>query len=256
MGVKRLYVLLCGFEIIPKTVSTRNRGRLFVMSEPISVYLIDTDEGLVLFDTGINTDNIRDRARAERYFISKGWEPPPVVFPDHELLPQLAAIGVKPADVSKVVLSHMHADHTGNLRHFTHAPVYVQKLELDHAFADPTPNAFFRTDYDMPEIDWRPVSGDWEMSPGLRFVSTRGHTPGHQSAVVDLPGTGRVVLTADAGDLQENFDEEVLPGESVDDEAALASIRRLKALAEGGHLFLGHDPQFVQRVRLAPAFYD
>lgn len=256
MAVQRLYVLLCGFEIIPKTVSTRGRGARFVMSEPISAYLIETNEGLILFDTGINTDNIWDKDKAEAYFTNKGWNPPPVVFPEHDLLKQLADIGVGPADVSKVVLSHMHADHTGNLKHFTHVPVVVQRAEYDHAFASPAPNAFFPTDYDMPGIEWRIVDGDWSATRGLTFVATRGHTPGHQSAVLDLPRTGRVVLTADAGDLQENFDEEVLPGESIDDPAALASIRKLKALAAGGQLFLGHDPQFVQRLRLAPDYYD
>lgn len=256
MKATKLYVLLCGFEIIPKTVSTRDRGQSFILSVPISAYLIETANGLVLFDTGINTDNIWDRDRAHRVFTESGWDPPPVVLPEHDLLGQLDRIGVRPSEVTQVVLSHMHADHTGNLKHFRHAPIVLQKAELEHAFSDPAPNAYFPSDYDMPDLNWQTVEGDWEAAPGLRLVSTRGHTPGHQSAVVELANTGRVVLTADAGDLWENFEEEVLPGESVDDEAALQSIRKLNALAAEGHLFIGHDPQFVQRARLAPHFYD
>jgi len=48
-----------------------------------------------------------------------------------------------------------------------------------------------------------------------------------------------------------------LPGESVDDAAALASIRRLKQIAteRGSQLIIGHDPQQIQRLRLAPDCY-
>lgn len=69
--------------------------------------------------------------------------------------------------------------------------------------------------------------------------------------VVALRDTGTVVLAGDAGDLA----EEILPGESVDDEATLASIRRLKQITRErrGALLLGHDPQLVQELRLAPA---
>lgn len=76
--------------------------------------------------------------------------------------------------------------------------------------------------------------------------------------VVELPRTGTIVFVGHAGDLQENFDEEILPGESVDDEAALAAIRRLKAIARkrNGQLFLLHDPNFIQRIKLAPEYYD
>ncbi|CAF3373117.1 unnamed protein product [Rotaria sp. Silwood1] len=53
-SVRRLYVLLCGFEILPKTVSTRNLGAHIIMSEPISAYLLDTTEGWILVDSGID----------------------------------------------------------------------------------------------------------------------------------------------------------------------------------------------------------
>jgi N-acyl homoserine lactone hydrolase len=94
--------------------------------------------------------------------------------------------------------------------------------------------------------------------PGLTLLSTPGHTPGHQSAVVELPRSGTCVLPFDAGDLQENFDLEILPGESVDDVAAMASILRLKAVTaqSAGRMILFHDPVAIQQLRLAPEFYD
>ncbi len=94
--------------------------------------------------------------------------------------------------------------------------------------------------------------------PGIDILDTRGHSPGHQSLQVELPNTGTVVLAADVGDLMANFREEILPGESVDDDAALAAIRRINRIvaARDALLLLTHDPDEVQRIRLAPDCYD
>ncbi len=254
----RLYIFLCGYEILPKTVSTRDRGARFIMSEPVCAYLIETAGGLVLFDTGINSDNINDPERRAHYYPEDVFLRTPVVLPEHELLPQLDAVGVAPDDIGHVILSHSHCDHTGNLKDFRHAKVSIQRLEYEYAFGNNNDPAVFRTDFDFPDINWNIVDGDWDVVPGVRALLTRGHKPGHQSLVVDLPKSGTKVLAADAGDLTENFEQEILPGESVDDAAALASIRKLKRVAEetGGEIVLLHDPDFVQRARLAPDFYD
>ena len=67
---------------------------------------------------------------------------------------------------------------------------------------------------------------------------------------------GVKILTGDVADLLENFERERIGG-AMDDEAALASIRRLNAIARetGGELIPLHDPLFVQRARLAPDYY-
>jgi N-acyl homoserine lactone hydrolase len=254
--VKKLYVLLCGFEILPKTVSTRDRGARFIISSPISAYLFETERGYVLFDTGYDPSNSRDPAEIARIFTSHGWIPP-VINPEHELDRQLAGIGVALSDIQHVILSHLHFDHTGYLKHLTHARrISIQRQEYEAAFAGRAGPAVIESEYQIDGLNWDIVDGDWEVMPGLAMIGTRGHTAGHQSAVVDLANAGRMVLVADAGDLQENFDEEILPGESVDDEAALHSIRRLKALAVSGTLLLGHDPVAIQSIRLTPDFYD
>ena len=93
--------------------------------------------------------------------------------------------------------------------------------------------------------------------PGLRLIDTWGHTPGHQSAFVDLPDSGTLSLPFDAGDLQENFDAEVAPGECCDEAAALRALRRIKTLEAETRAtrLLFHDPQVIQSIRLCPDAY-
>jgi N-acyl homoserine lactone hydrolase len=255
-SITRLFVLLCGFEILPKTVSTRGIGGRFILSEPVCVYLLDTDRGWVLLDAGLNPANGRDSRRMEEKFWRLGMTAP-VIRDGHLLESQLASIGVTFADIGHVILSHLHYDHGGMLRHFTHAKVSIQRREYEHAFGPAPGMAYFRDEYDDPRIRWELHDGDWEAQPGLRLIDTRGHTQGHQSAVVVLPQDGTFVLPFDAGDLAENFTAEILPGETCDDEAALRAIRRINALVAESRAtcLLFHDPVAIQTMRLCPDFY-
>lgn len=257
-SVKRLFVLLCGFEIIPKTVSTHNIGARFIISVPISAYLLDTDAGWVLFDTGLDEANLRDPERLNALYISTGWDPPPVVKPHHEMERQLNEIGIGFDDISTVILSHLHADHTGHIKHLKNARFIVSQRELDFVRSGKAPSYFFGSDYDLPGLELQVVEGDVQLMDGLSIIATPGHSPGHQSLVVTLPNTGQVVLAADVGDLMINFTDEILPGGHTDAAEALASIRRInREVAErGAMLMLTHDPELVQQIKLAPEYYD
>ncbi len=256
-SVRRLYVLLVGYEVLPKNISTKDLGARFIMCEPICCYLLDTMSGWILLDAGFDPAYIRNPELTERYFHSAGIYPP-IVSSEHELPFQMQQIGVDYRDVKMVVLSHLHLDHAGYLKYFHHAAVHIQRKEYEHGFSAARPTSYFLEDYNSPDIDWHLQDGDWNVVPGVSMLSTRGHTPGHQSAVVELANSGRCVLPFDAGDLQENFDREILPGECVDDVAALASIRRLKAITAeaNGRMILFHDPVAIQHIRLSPEFYD
>ncbi len=255
--IRRLHVLLCGFEVLPKSISTRNLGRRFILSEPVCAYLLDTTEGWVLLDAGLNPDNANDPARMQDRFLRHHLSPP-VVRNMHLLETQLADLGLRFADIGHVILSHLHYDHCGCLRQFAHARISVQRSEHAHAFGPNPGMAYFRDEYDHPQLQWDLRDGDWEAMPGLQLIDTRGHTQGHQSAIVQLPVAGTVVLPFDAADLQENLDDAILPGECCDDEAAARAIERLKLVAATNNALtlLFHDPVAIQGMILAPDFYS
>ena len=255
-SIRRLFVLLCGFEILPKSVSTRGRGHRFILSEPVCAYLLDTAAGWVLLDTGLNPANGRDLERMHERFLRHGMSAP-VVKPMHSLDTQLAELGMGFADIGHVILSHLHYDHGGNLRHFPHARISIQRREHVHAFSTAAGSAYFLDEYADPRLQWDIHDGDWEAMPGLRLLHTPGHTSGHQSAVIDLPESGTLILPFDAADLLENWEHEILPGECGDEAAALHSIRRLKEIERQcqATLLLFHDPVAIQTMTLAPASY-
>ena len=83
-----------------------------------------------------------------------------------------------------------------------------------------------RVDYAGLDLDWRLADGDLEIAPGITAVATYGHTPGHQSFMVDLDDGGGFVFAFDAADLQRNIDEELSVGGLIDAEIPRRLDRR------------------------------
>jgi len=252
--IRKLFILLAGYEIIRKSGCIRGEQPHIVLAVPICCYLMETARGYVMYDTGLSSAGLADPVAARARYVNRTFPGVPVVLPEHEVLTQLEGLGVAPGDIVEIVLSHAHGDHTGHLRDFPDARITIQKLEYEAAMADRGRLNF--AEYSDPSLKWNIVEGDVTLMPGLDLVLTRGHQPGHQSAVVHLERDGVKILTGDVADLLENFEREVIGG-SMDDPAALASIRRLNAIARetGGELIPLHDPLFVQRARLAPDHY-
>ena len=251
-GVRRIIPLIVGWERLPRSYSVHGESSGATLIEPVAVVLLDTDDGWTLLDTGINTALMRDGPLYERLHGRNHAIVPILPSGDGEPLEHaLAAHGVALSDIARIYLSHLHNDHAGGLRLFDRSiPVWVQRRELEYGLADhpfPERHGMFRIDFDDPDIDWRLIDGDAELAPGVKAVLTAGHTPGHQSFVVDLPDGSGYVLAFDAGDLTENFEREIAVGGFVHCEAedTLSAIRRLNSIAAatGYRLIPGHDPE-------------
>jgi glyoxylase-like metal-dependent hydrolase (beta-lactamase superfamily II) len=251
-GVRRIVLLTLGWEDLPKSVSVHGSSPELRMREPVPGVLLQTDGGWVLLDTGFNTALIRDPALRRRYFPSVEYQPL-LPGPGEPIEESLFEIGIDIDDIHLVALSHLHVDHAGGLKLFAgKVPVHAQRRELEYGLSNhpaPESHAIFRVDFDDPSIDWQLADGEAEIAPGITAVPTYGHTPGHQSFVVELDeasGGDGFVFAFDAADLTENIEHELAIGGYIDVEPAetIEPIRRLKELAarKGYPLIPGHDP--------------
>jgi N-acyl homoserine lactone hydrolase len=251
-GVRRVVLLTLGWEDLPKSVSVDGAPPAERLTEPVPGVLLLCDGGWLLLDTGFNPALITDPALRRRFHGDPLFRPI-LPGPGEPLEEALAGAGVPMEEIVAVGLSHLHNDHAGGLRHFAgRVPVHAQRAEVAYGLSGhpgPEHHAMFRIDYDDPTIDWRLADGDGEIAPGVTAVLTAGHTPGHQSFIVDLDesvGGGGLVFAFDAADLTENIEMERAVGGRVDvgPEVTIQAIRRLKSIAaeRGYPLIPGHDP--------------
>ena len=239
MAVKGLYALQNGFMGFEKTGLFFGERSAEKVRIPVSCYLVRTGDTTILFDTGLSPRAVPGLQRTD----------PLAVFTDADLLVhRLDGIGIEPGDVDVVVLSHLHFDHAGGTFLFRNSEIAVQQDE--YAYAN-YPAGFFasfyyKKNFDLPDYRWRLLDGDAELVPGVTVLRSDGHTPGHQSLLVDLPETGPVILAGDCCYWQESIDKEIPPGVVWDPTRAMHSIKRLKTIARltGGRIFPSHDPGF------------
>jgi glyoxylase-like metal-dependent hydrolase (beta-lactamase superfamily II) len=249
-GVRRIVLLTLGWEELPKTVSVYGDTSGARLREPVPGVLLEVDGGWVLLDTGFNTALIRDAALARRFYQRPEYLPV-LPGPGEPLEETLAGAGIEMDQIHTVAVSHLHLDHGGGLKHFAgRVPIHAQRRELEFGLSDQAEqHAIFRIDFDDPRIDWRLADGEAEIAPGVTAIPTYGHTPGHQSFVVDLDesvGGGGYVFAFDAADLTENIEKELAVGGFIDcgPEATVEQIRKLKSIAaaRGYPVIPGHDP--------------
>lgn len=147
--------------------------------------------------------------------------------------------------VAVLVLTHLDLDHSGGLDLFPNAEVAVQRAALETADRD-TDQRSWPVRAASGGVRWRLLDGDGTVAPGVDVVATPGHVPGHQSVLVHLRG-GAVLLTGDAVFEEADWRPDRPPHPfDADGPAAVASTRRLLALAaEHGvrEVVFGHDPQ-------------
>ena len=250
MAVQGLFALqngFIGFERSGLFFGERSGERVQI---PVCSYLVRTSDALILFDTGFSPRAVPGLLRTD----------PLARFTDEDLLVhRLDALDVEPADVDLVVLSHLHYDHAGGAALFQDSELVVQQDEYAYAHY---PSSFFagfyyRKNFDLPDYRWRRLDGDAELVPGVTVLRSDGHTPGHQSLLVQLPETGPVILAGDSCYWQEHIDAERPPGVVWNPTLAMHSIKRLKTLARltGARIFPGHDPVFWKSVKQPPDFY-
>ena len=140
-------------------------------------YLIDTDDEVILVDTGLPAGTPEEKPD-ETSLAYTGKD-------ICSYMEAFAALGYKPEQVTKILLTHRHSDHSGELRSFPNAKIYVNEAELSAAelqgIDNIVPVAF--TDgayYNFPESQ--------KIGDGIYYIKAKGHTNGNSIVIVENDG--------------------------------------------------------------------
>jgi glyoxylase-like metal-dependent hydrolase (beta-lactamase superfamily II) len=168
----------------------------------------------------------------------------------------VARAGVKPEDVTDVIISHVHWDHLDGVDLFPNARVWIQREEFDHHLrGDGTvkDRAIDVADAKvLAEIARqgrvRLIDGDaQEIMPGITVYTGGKHTFASQFAAVKTSG-GTVVVASDNMYLYENLAKHVAIAQTLDAASNLKAQDRMVTLASNPRLIVpGHDPEVFAR---------
>lgn len=215
-----------------------------------SCYLVKHGDRYLLWDTGNAMDG---SPRA----------------PKASLVEQLARIGLKPADVQYVGISHYHGDHTGQLPGFAASTLLIGRgdwaavqPEVPREGADAKSYATRRA----PFAPW--ISGGGKVVPlagdrhdvfgdgSVLILDLPGHTPGHRGLLVKLAKAGTVLLTGDVTHFRENYRSDGVPTWNTDRAESLASLDRFRKIEKNlkATVIIQHDPRDVAKLPVFPQF--
>lgn len=193
----------------------------------VMAYAVVHPHGVLLFDTGIGVGSPEIDASFR-----------PVV---RDLTDMLQARGIAADEVVALANSHLHFDHCGQNAAFPDRPIHVQAVEYEAAQAKDYTVAGWVA---FPGAQYERHAGDVELLPGVRLVPTPGHTPGHQSMLIDAAG-GRTAIVGQALFMRAEWlgsDHRSVSGldSAWDRERYRSSVARLRAFGPDVVLF-GHD---------------
>ena len=210
---------------------------------PVSVYLIEHPKGLILVDTGWHRDmspeGVYDKAAQIKslgsrvlYNVNQGQIPLGEAVDE-----QLATMGIKPADLDYVLLTHLDCDHANGLRAVKDAKhIIVAQEELDCA----RKNGFIRykkkwwEGVDLQTIEWNGTEGPAQKSfdlfgdGSIKMINIPGHCDGLCAVKVSREDGKYVLLFSDGGYATKSWKEMITSGVSLDKEMQRKSLQWIR----------------------------
>ena len=204
------------------------------------IWLARRGSEVVVIDTGFGAEAAARRGRTIH----------------HDITALLAEMQVEAAEVSTVILTHLHYDHAGSLSAFPKAQFHLQVEEAGFAcgpcVCDPKARAAFDVenivDYIRKLYDGRITfhTGDHQLAPGLRLCAIPGHSAGLQAVLVET-ARGPVLIASDATHLYANLAQSNPFPVLWDAEKVVEGFARIHTLSpDPDHIIPGHDPLVMQ----------
>ncbi|HEY5005278.1 MAG TPA: N-acyl homoserine lactonase family protein [Ktedonobacteraceae bacterium] len=233
-----------------------------VWTEPLPIYawVIEHPEGIIVVDTG-------ETARVAEPGYFPWWHPyyrtgvREWVRPEEEVGPQLHAMGIEPADVRWLVMTHLHTDHAGGLSHFPSSEILVSRTEYQMASGLPGrvrgylpnrwPTWFAPRLIDFPVRSFGPFLSSHPLTQAgdVVLVPTPGHTAGHLSVLVQ-DGSDSTFIAGDASYTQQLLLDGIVDGVAGSDAEDKQTMQRIREyLQTTSTVYLpSHDADAVTRL--------
>ena len=184
-------------------------------------------------------------------FVSR-WRPEDFTKPSDAV----AKAGVKPEDITDIIVSHIHWDHLDGVDLFPKARIWIQREEFEHHL-DVTGKVLNRA---IDSADAKMLADisrggrvsmvdgdDKEIIPGIRVYTGGKHTFASQFVGVNTTA-GTVVIASDNAYLYENLIKKVAIAQTLDAASNLRAQARMATLASDPRLIVpGHDPEVFTR---------
>ena len=227
---------------------------------PIYAFAIEHPEGVIVVDTG-ETSRVSEPGYFPRWSPFFRFAVRERVEPEEEIGPRLARLGIGPADIRTVVMTHLHTDHAGGLHHFPDSEILVSRGELDYATGlpgrlrgyvnKPWPAWFDPTAIDLPPVRLGPFPQSLPLTAAgdVTLVPIPGHTPG-QIGVLVQDGDLSVFLAGDASYTQDAMLRGKVDGVGADEHAERLTHERIRAYAATTPTvyLVAHDPETAIRL--------
>jgi N-acyl homoserine lactone hydrolase len=258
----RLYIFDCGkITGVGAAAFGFKDGELATTEMVTPCFLIAHPRGTLMWDVGEITDSA---VKSDGTPTKQG-----AFTVTRPLLPQLAAIGYTPADITYLALSHYHGDHVANANAFAGSTWIVQQVERDAMFAprpadskakgSNAPNtalfgALEKSKTILLKSEDHDVFGDGTVV--IKF--SPGHTPGHQSLFLKLAKTGPVLLSGDLYHYPEEMTLKRVPSFDFNQEQTAKSRAAIEDFVKknNAQLWIQHDAAAGAKRKLSPAYYD
>jgi len=249
---------------------------------PILCALIERDDGLVLFDTGIGTrikEDFKPLAHRGNWFFSKAVMRTEFEPSRDAIVNQLPALGIDPADVKYAVISHLHWDHAGGMKDLRGTRFIINRHEWDEATSRKgiAAGAYIKGQFEGAGLDIQLISTD-PSRPYLSFpasydvfddgtlilVNTPGHAPGQLGMFINQPSGTRFFLTGDSFYFPDSLERrapksrimQAVVKEGPESEETLERLWKLTQDKPDIELVSCHDYRIPGRFELAPAWYE
>ncbi len=243
-----------------KGVVTQMVDMMTPLVAPVLTFYLEGGSKKILVDTGVV-----DGDDFHGFALSNGGA--------QGMVNALAEIGLKPADIDIVILTHLHFDHAANIALFPHAQFILQKKEWAYAQAPlPLQRGVYLTQLlnELESYDLVLADDGYEVADGVKVVCVPGHTKGQQAVVVNT-SDGTYILSGDLMYMKANLYPETTeiidaqgnkiictpqpghafypPGIHTDLTDWYDSVWRLLAIAGSrSHILPGHDPSLIGKI--------